>query len=381
MRRKFEGCVVLDHVLLGGKLVARNEKLLEESKVVAVLNITSSVQNYFEDKKKFVYMRINVQDSGDEKIENYFPDAVAFITTHIGPGQRVLVHCEEGQSRSPTIVIAWMMKHFNLPLKEAYEKLLVIVGEDNIGINDGFKQQLMNWDVTLYSHKSMDFFGGRSRTPTRKYSESKITPPKENLTQSLPDTAIEHDLTSHTSSKKRKERSDSCQNFTQNKRQHLPIDNTDDVAVVEVKDNELEDANELDDNEEKMARAAEKRARESEIRAQLAEERAHKADERAHETEKRASEAEKRAEQAERRAAEAEKRAAEAEKRASKAGKRVVNFEKRATKIEKRVIEAEKLLDKKVDSGSKGNGDSQQIEPVDITPSCAHGVLFTQLEE
>jgi len=50
-RRKFEGCIIFDYILLGGKLVAKNEEILEKSKVVAILNVTSSVQNYFEKKK------------------------------------------------------------------------------------------------------------------------------------------------------------------------------------------------------------------------------------------------------------------------------------------------------------------------------------------
>jgi len=285
-RRKFEGCKVLDHILLGGKLVAKNEERLEKSKVVAILNVTSSVQNYFENENKFVYKRIDVQDSGDEKIEDYFPEAVTFILDHIGPDRRVLVHCEEGQSRSPTIVIAWMMKYFNITLKEAYEKFLGIVGEDYIGINDGFLRKLMDWDVLLHNHKSMDFFG-RSKNVSRKYSESNMTLREEN--ESIPNPPIEHDLPTsplpvpHTLPKER--------NWNQTpvkKRKRLSDNSERIIRVIDL------DSVELATDVEKRAHEAEKRASEAEKRASEAEKRASEAEKRAHEAENRAMEAEKR---------------------------------------------------------------------------------------
>jgi len=287
-----------------------------------------------------VYKRISVQDSGEENIEDYFPEAVSFILTHIGPNQRVLVHCEEGQSRSPTIVIAWMMKHLNITLKEAYEKFLGIVGEDYVGINDGFKRQLMNWDVLLHDHKSIDFFSARSKNVTRKYSNTLLL---ENVSQSLPNLPSlkkEHDvptslLTSvQTSPKKRKERSISSKQFTKNKRQRL-YDNTEFHHVIECATEErahgaaerVNDAEKRESEVEKRAYEAEKRAVEAEKRVVEAEKRVCKAEIRASEAEKRVVEAEKRAVEAEKRVCKAEIRASEAEKRASEAEKRVVETE------------------------------------------------------
>jgi protein-tyrosine phosphatase len=36
-------------------------------------------------------------------------------------GAAVLVHCEYGISRSATVVIAWLIKHHGMTLKEAFE--------------------------------------------------------------------------------------------------------------------------------------------------------------------------------------------------------------------------------------------------------------------
>jgi hypothetical protein len=40
----------------------------------------------------------------------YFDDAVEFIATELDKGNKVLVHCGAGISRSPTIVAAYLMK-------------------------------------------------------------------------------------------------------------------------------------------------------------------------------------------------------------------------------------------------------------------------------
>lgn len=90
------------------------------------------------DAKNIPYLHVRVADSADATdafvltssdhatatsrnaidIEQWFSKPFA-ILDRITLGEKVLIHCQEGISRSPTIVIAWLMNRFGLSYAEA----------------------------------------------------------------------------------------------------------------------------------------------------------------------------------------------------------------------------------------------------------------------
>jgi dual specificity MAP kinase phosphatase len=65
---------------------------------------------------------------------------------------KVLVHCQAGVSRSPTIVIAYIMKKYSLNLNEAYSKVREM--RPIIAPNLIFMSQLMEFEAKLKPIKS-----------------------------------------------------------------------------------------------------------------------------------------------------------------------------------------------------------------------------------
>ena len=104
---------IFPNLYLGSEYTAVNKKVLDELNIKAIINITPDVPNYFE-KEGIYYHQIPVGDDLYTEIACYFEDAVEFINSHIKNGKSVLVHCRMGISRSPSIVIAYIMKTKNI---------------------------------------------------------------------------------------------------------------------------------------------------------------------------------------------------------------------------------------------------------------------------
>jgi protein-tyrosine phosphatase len=97
------------------------------------------VGNDLKMKEGFECLQIPVDDVESEDISQYFKPAIEFIQSCCEPNN-ILVHCGAGVSRSATIVIAYLMKEFNMTydLAERFLKLKRSI----IQPNDGFIKQL-----------------------------------------------------------------------------------------------------------------------------------------------------------------------------------------------------------------------------------------------
>ncbi|CAE8598587.1 unnamed protein product [Polarella glacialis] len=56
------------------------------------------------------YLRVPVRDEQGADLLTHLGDAVDFIDSALAAGGVVLVHCKHGQSRSASVVAAWLMK-------------------------------------------------------------------------------------------------------------------------------------------------------------------------------------------------------------------------------------------------------------------------------
>lgn len=94
------------------------------------------------------YLHINVNDVATENIGRHFDGCYAFIQRIIATGKAVIVHCQAGISRSPTIVIAYVMKREQKRLRAAFD--MVREKRPCINPNAGFWSQLEQYEAQLF---------------------------------------------------------------------------------------------------------------------------------------------------------------------------------------------------------------------------------------
>ncbi|CAF3861695.1 unnamed protein product [Rotaria sordida] len=96
-------------------------------------------------------LTIDLRDDDRENIIRIFDQAFAFIDEARRNKSRVLVHCSHGQSRSPAIVVAYLMRSYNVSLEQCL--VHVIKARPCVVPNDGFLKQLILFDRFLVDRR------------------------------------------------------------------------------------------------------------------------------------------------------------------------------------------------------------------------------------
>ena len=157
---------ILPHLYLGCRKVAVCLPSLRASGITNVLNVTSSVPNKFA-AAGLTYKQIAVEDSHDVNMIQHLPEAFGFIERARVSGERVLVHCHAGMSRSVTVILAYLMKFFNHTLDSAYEHVKMI--KSDISPNFSFMGQLVEYECTLRPSPSDSGIGSISASPVENH--------------------------------------------------------------------------------------------------------------------------------------------------------------------------------------------------------------------
>ncbi|GJE89850.1 dual specificity phosphatase domain-containing protein [Phanerochaete sordida] len=95
-----------------------------------------------------------VCDDGIDSLEPQLPPICEWIDEARREGGKVLVHCRVGVSRSATVTIAYVMKHLNIPLVDAY----LIVRSRRLSVliqpNMRLLYNLLGWEVKLAQERA-----------------------------------------------------------------------------------------------------------------------------------------------------------------------------------------------------------------------------------
>ncbi|XP_055302217.1 dual specificity protein phosphatase MPK-4 [Sitodiplosis mosellana] len=119
---------------------------------------------------------VHVSDTPKDDLLCHFEECFSFLDDALSNDKVVLVHCYYGVSRSATIVIAYVMRKYQLSLTPAFER--VKSKRRFVGPNSGFTVQLrlfhkMGWRIDQ-SHEKFKLY--RLRMAADKVRKAKILP-------------------------------------------------------------------------------------------------------------------------------------------------------------------------------------------------------------
>jgi len=136
--------IIPDFLYLSNMIPPKNLDLLKSLKITSVLTITGSPHSHFSEIE---YLHLKLYDKSDSNIRGLFQTAHTFIEEVKAKGGRILVHCEGGISRSPTVVMSYLMKTNKWSLSKSFYH--VKNKRPIICPNFGFMSQLSKFEKEL----------------------------------------------------------------------------------------------------------------------------------------------------------------------------------------------------------------------------------------
>ena len=136
---------VLPNLWLGNREAACCLRLLHHIGVHACINCTQDPSLH---PDHFRYLHVNVSDTPEtDLLPGHLSRVLSWITPHLKTGRTVLVYCQAGVSRSPTVVLGLLMHLTDMSLIDAWAHVKRI--RPAIKPNAGFCQQLCDHERLL----------------------------------------------------------------------------------------------------------------------------------------------------------------------------------------------------------------------------------------
>jgi protein-tyrosine phosphatase len=111
--------LIIEGLYLGDVSDSGNELLLKKLKINRILIVGQELAPKF--KENYKYLKIEAIETPNYEIKDYFEQTSDFIDDALAKKENVLVHCAVGMNRSATIVIAYLMKKYQMNLEETLE--------------------------------------------------------------------------------------------------------------------------------------------------------------------------------------------------------------------------------------------------------------------
>ena len=141
---------ILNWLYLGTFINACDIDELKRNNITYILNCAKEcINTKLPESKKQLHLKI--KDSEKFKIIDYFEEANNFIHKCKKEGGNILVHCKFGISRSPSFIIAYLVKYYKFTVDKALK--FVNLKRFQIKPNKGFIEQLYLYEKYIQEKK------------------------------------------------------------------------------------------------------------------------------------------------------------------------------------------------------------------------------------
>ncbi|CBJ29054.1 conserved unknown protein [Ectocarpus siliculosus] len=183
-------------LFVGTQKAAQDRSLLRRHRVSRIVCVGTPAFHQGDDdevhsngSKNISYLEVDILDLPSENLLGRLDSCVSFIEEGMSREENVLVNCVYAQSRSPTVVAAYLMRLKGLSVAQAIE--LVQEAQPTVHINPGFQAQLdlySDLGCRLPATKKVEIgptapsAGGRGVAPEEPIGISQESKPSTNTT-------------------------------------------------------------------------------------------------------------------------------------------------------------------------------------------------------
>ncbi|KAI8923876.1 hypothetical protein BC831DRAFT_468572 [Entophlyctis helioformis] len=136
--------IVSDFLFLSSCLAATKD-LLKANDITHVIRLGWGFKTHCSAADGVMYHDFRIEDSPNVPIRLLFEETTSIIETARLNGEKVLVHCHAGVSRSSTIILAYMIKYLHMTLHDAWNATYKI--RPIIRPNPGFARALQEYEM------------------------------------------------------------------------------------------------------------------------------------------------------------------------------------------------------------------------------------------
>ena len=134
---------ILPNLYLGSKTNAHSLNELKYFQIKTVFNVAYEIQKPLTNELK--YIRCYWDDHHDFDILVDLDEIVDQIHGDVSKNNAVLIHCAHGISRSPTVIIGYLIKYLNMSFNDARKHVKLL--RHNVNPNKGFIEKLKMYDM------------------------------------------------------------------------------------------------------------------------------------------------------------------------------------------------------------------------------------------